>query len=76
MTCVIPHWRSGFEGLPPHAKKQGRDIFGLADECKDWCVKRRRISLLRVSDYIETSIYSGKGVFGRAEMKTHRCVRR
>ncbi len=47
--------------------------FGLADVCKDWCVKRRR---LRVSDYIETSIYSGKDVFSTAEMKTHRCVRR
>ena len=32
--------------------------------------------LLRVSEYIVTSICSGKGVFNKAEMKTHRCVRR
>ena len=50
--------------------------FGLADVCNDWCVKRRRLSLLRLTDYIEISIYSGKDVFSRAEMKTHRCVRR
>ena len=50
--------------------------FGLADVCKDWCVKRRRFALLRVSNYIETSIYSGKDVFSKAEVKTHHCVRR
>jgi len=33
-------------------------------------------SLLGVSHYIVTSICSGKEVFSRAEMKTHRCVRR
>jgi hypothetical protein len=32
--------------------------------------------LLRVSDYIVISVYSGKDVFNRAEMKTHRCARR
>ena len=50
--------------------------FGLADVCKDWCVKRRRFSLLRVSEYIETSMCSGKDVFSKAEMKSHYCVGR
>ena len=57
---------------PRHLRKF---YFGLADVCKDWCVKRRRFDLLRVSDYILISIYSGKGVFNKAEMKTHRCMR-
>ena len=50
--------------------------FGIADVCNAWWVKRWRFSLTGVSNYILIFIYSGKDVFSRAEMKTHRCVRR
>jgi hypothetical protein len=51
--------------------------FGLADVCKASVVSQTSaISLLRVSDYIVISIYSGKDVFNRAAIKTHRCMRR
>ena len=50
--------------------------FGLADLCKDWCVKRRRFSLLRVSDYIETSIQrEGRIQQGRNEDASLRAPR-
>jgi hypothetical protein len=50
--------------------------FGLADVCEHWCVKRGRFPFMRVSNYISVCICSEKDVFSRAEMKTHRCVRR
>jgi len=55
--------------------------FGLADVCKDWSlVSQTRANFfffwLGVPDHILISISSGKDMFNKAEMKTHRCVRR
>ncbi len=66
-------WWKNRKDAPRHLRKFH---FGLADVCEVWCVKLRRFSLLRVSDYIETSIYSGKNTYSTAEMKSHRCVDR
>ena len=66
-------WWKNKKDAPRHLRKFH---FGLADVCKNWCVKRGHFSLLRDSDYIVIFLYSGKDVFNKAEMKTHRCVSR